>query len=73
MVDKIRQFFEPRLFGVCAYIGEHIGIRSSVIRMYFIYASFLTLGSPILIYLALAFWINLKKYLRVKQPSVWDL
>ncbi len=39
---------------------EKMGIATSVIRKYFIYISFLTLGSPVIFYLFFAFWINIK-------------
>lgn len=48
-------------FGVCSYIGEKIGIASSKVRIYFIYLSFLTLGSPLIIYLFFAFWLDIKR------------
>lgn len=72
-MEQLRKFFETKIFGVCHYIGERFGIRSSVIRMYFIYASFLTFGSPIIVYLVIAFWLNVKQYLNLHNPSVWDL
>jgi phage shock protein PspC (stress-responsive transcriptional regulator) len=50
-------------FGVCTAIGERLGIASAKIRMWFIYISFLTLGSPVLIYMVLAFWMRIKKYI----------
>ncbi len=62
-MNKIRDFLEKNAFGVCSTIGEKLGIASSRIRMWFIYISFLTFGSPIIIYMILAFWINLKKYI----------
>lgn len=62
-MNKIRDFLEKNAFGVCSAIGEKLGIASSRIRMWFIYISFLTFGSPIIIYMILAFWINLKKYI----------
>lgn len=62
-MQKIREFLEMHAFGVCAAIGEKLGIASSRIRMWFIYVSFLTLGSPVIIYMILAFWINLKNYI----------
>lgn len=62
--NTFRNFVEKSVFGVCSYIGERIGLRTSRVRLYFIYVSFVTFGSPILIYLVVAFWINLKKYLR---------
>ncbi len=64
MISTIQNFIERNAFGVCTRIGEKVGISSEVIRMYFIYASFFTFGSPIIIYMALAFWLNLKCYLR---------
>jgi phage shock protein C len=71
MIDKIQFFFERNAFGVCTRLGELMGIATSNIRLFFIYASFLTLGSPVLIYLALAFIMNIRKYLRKRNP-IWD-
>jgi hypothetical protein len=31
--------------------------------MWFIYISFLTLGSPVVIYMIAAFWMNMKRYI----------
>lgn len=71
-MDNIKFFVEKRVFGVCSYIGEKLSISTSRIRLYFIYTSFITMGSPIIIYLVLAFWLNLKKYMRLSK-TVWDL
>ncbi len=62
-MKKIRESLELNAFGVCTAIGEKLGIASSKIRMWFIYISFLTLGSPLLIYMILAFWMNIKNYI----------
>ncbi len=62
-MNKLREFLELHAFGVCATIGEKLGIASTKIRMWFIYISFLTLGSPIIIYMILAFWMNIKEYI----------
>ena len=62
-MNKIRAFLETHAFGVCSAIGEKLGIASSRIRMWFIYISFLTMGSPVLVYMILAFWLNIKKYI----------
>lgn len=51
-------------YGVCTYIGEKVGIATSKVRLYFIYMSFLTFGSPIIVYLFVAFWLNVRKYIR---------
>jgi phage shock protein C len=71
MVERIQFFFERNAFGVCTSLGEMLGIATSNIRLSFIYASFLTFGSPILIYLALAFIMNIRKHLRKRNP-IWD-
>jgi len=62
-MKSIKQFVEWHVFGVCSYIGEKMGVASSTIRKYFIYISFLTMGSPIIIYLFVAFWMNIKNYI----------
>jgi len=62
-MNKIRAYLELNAFGVCTAIGEKIGIASSKIRMWFIYISFLTFGSPVIIYMIMAFWLNIKKYI----------
>ena len=64
-MKRIQLFFEKKAFGVCSWLGEILGISSSVIRLYFIYASFIAVGSPIIIYLSLMFWMNIKKYMRI--------
>jgi phage shock protein PspC (stress-responsive transcriptional regulator) len=61
---KIKNFIEWQVFGVCTAIGERVGIATAVIRRYFIYLSFITLGSPIVFYLFMAFWLNIKNYIR---------
>lgn len=73
MVNAIRKYFEHRGFEVCSRSGERMGIAPGVVRKYFIYTSFLTFGSPVLIYLILAFWIQIKDHLRSRKHSVLDL
>jgi phage shock protein PspC (stress-responsive transcriptional regulator) len=70
-IEKIQVFFENRAFGVCTNLGEKMGIATSSIRLFFIYASFLTFGSPIIIYLSLAFLLNMRSHLR-KRSTIWD-
>ncbi|MDH7462518.1 PspC family transcriptional regulator [Chitinophagaceae bacterium 26-R-25] len=61
-MKSFKHFIEWHIFGVCSYLGEKMGIATSSIRRFFIYASLLTMGSPIIFYLIYAFWINMKKY-----------
>ncbi|MCC7297422.1 MAG: PspC family transcriptional regulator [Bacteroidia bacterium] len=69
----IKYGIEKSAFGVCSYLGEKMGISTGRIRMYFIYTSCLTLGSPVLFYLIAAFWLNVKRYMVEKKTSVWYL
>ena len=62
-MQKIRAIIETQAFGVCTAIGERLGIATSKIRMWFIYISFLTAGSPLIVYMILAFWMNIKNYI----------
>jgi len=72
-LSEIKNFIEWKAFGVCTAIGERIGVASSRIRLWFIYISFLTLGSPIIIYMVLAFWMNMKRYIWMsrRNPLRW--
>ena len=62
-MKNLKQFIEWQAFGVCSAIGDKLGIATSRIRMWFIYISFLTMGSPVIIYMIMAFWLNMKKYI----------
>ena len=76
MINKITSWFEKRAFGVCAWWGEKLGIRPTRIRMYFVYLSFFTVGSPVIIYFFMAFILEHKEYFKIrkaKRKSVWDL
>ncbi|HMU77013.1 MAG TPA: PspC domain-containing protein [Bacteroidia bacterium] len=72
-MDSIKNFFERQAFGICEYWGERLKIRSSVIRLFFIYLSFLTIGSPVVVYMVLGFWMNLRKLIHRQRGGVWDL
>jgi phage shock protein PspC (stress-responsive transcriptional regulator) len=62
-MKRFRNFIEWHVFGVCTAIGEKFGIATSTIRKYFIYISFLTMGSPVVVYFFVAFWMNIKRYI----------
>lgn len=77
MIRKITQWFEQQAYGVCQWLGDKLGIRTTTVRMYFIYLSFFTFGSPVIIYFILAFFLENKRYFKPfyshKRPSVWDI
>lgn len=72
VIEYFRNTVEKSAFGVCQAIGERLGIQASKIRLYFIYTSFITMGSPLVIYLVIAFWMNVKRYFRHPGKLLWD-
>ena len=70
-MKQLKDIMERSAFGVCSYLGEKMGISSSRVRLYFIYLSFVALGSPIIIYLFTAFWLNLRRYIR-NNNWIWE-
>ncbi|RME15669.1 MAG: PspC domain-containing protein [Bacteroidetes bacterium] len=62
-MNKIIFWFEQNAFGVCESLGKYLGISSGKIRKYFIYLSFFTFGSPVIIYFILYFFKENKKWL----------
>ena len=70
----MKNWIEQSVFGVCAYLAQKMGIATYRVRLYFIYLTCATLGSPILVYLIIAFWLNIRKYLKSdKRHSSLDL
>jgi len=70
-MEVIQKYFEKHFFGVCARLGEKMKIPTSSIRLFFIYSSFLTFGSPIIVYLGLAFIMEFRKHLRRRNNPLW--
>jgi len=76
MINKIQNWFEQRAFGVCDWWGNKLGISATKIRLYFIYLSFFTIGSPVIVYFIMAFILENKEFFKPfksKRKSVWDL
>ncbi len=71
LINRIQFLWEANFFGVCHRIGEKLGVATWSIRLFFIYASFVAYGSPIIIYLVLASILNFRKYQRKRGP-IWD-
>lgn len=73
LMERIQMLVEQRVFGVCEYIGEKVGMKTSKIRLLFIYSSFLTFGSPVIIYLVMAFILEQKDAFKARRSTIWDL
>lgn len=68
---KMIQFIEKYAFGVCNRLGDYLKIPTSSIRLFFIYSSFLTFGSPLIIYLGLAFVMQFRRWFRRRDNILW--
>ena len=68
-MNRFKDFIEWQAFGVLSTIGDKMGIATSRIRTWFMYTSLLTLGSPIIIYMILAFWMNMKRYIQARRRN----
>ncbi|GIV31140.1 MAG: hypothetical protein KatS3mg029_0491 [Saprospiraceae bacterium] len=71
-MKKLKGILDKSLFGVCSYLAQAMGIASSRVRLYFIYLTFATLGSPVLVYLFVAFWLNIKHYIKQSRNAIWS-
>ncbi|UNY98951.1 PspC domain-containing protein [Zhouia spongiae] len=72
-ISNLRYFFEKHGFEVSSRLAEKMGVKAKNVRLFFIYASFATLGVWFIVYLNLAFWLKLKDLVYTKRTSVFDL
>jgi phage shock protein PspC (stress-responsive transcriptional regulator) len=72
-MENIKLFFQERAFGVCSKLGEKLHFPIDSIRLFFIYSSFITLGSPIIVYVGLGMLMKIRTYLRrMNNPVLFD-
>jgi len=74
--DTLKSSLERQAFGVCAWWGEKLNIKTEQVRLSFIYLSCVTAGLHLVVYLVMAFVLHHKE--RIKRPfgkrsTVWDL
>lgn len=73
LIHNIRYYFERHGFYVSSRLADKLGMRAKSVRLFFIYASFFTMGAGFIVYLVLAFWLKLKDLVYTKRTSVFDL
>lgn len=71
-MNFLRNTVEKSVFGVCSKAADQLGIKTTRVRLYFIYITFITMGSPLIIYIFVAFWMNIKKYMRRGKNWILD-
>ncbi len=72
-MESIKYFFVKNGFNVSSRLADKFGIQVKNVRLFFIYASFATLGVSFIVYLMLAFALKIKDFFFQKRPSVFDL
>ncbi len=74
MISRIQSYFERQAFGVCQWWADKLKIKISRVRVFFIYASFIALGSPLLLYLIMAFILEHKNAIKgMGRKRIWEL
>lgn len=75
LIKSLFDSCELRFFGVCEAMGKRLDMNTSRIRLSFVYLSFLTFGSPIVIYLIIHFWQKhtLSVFHLRKKNRIWEL
>ena len=73
MFQKVVIFFEKQSFGVSTYLANKLNMSTSKVRLFFIYASFLAVGFPILFYLLAAVVLDIRNYMKKARLKVWDI
>ena len=70
---QLRYYLERRGYHVCTRLADRLGMRTKNVRIFFIYATFATMGLGFLVYLILAFWLKIKDLIYTKRSSVFDI
>ncbi|MFM7619077.1 MAG: PspC domain-containing protein [Bacteroidota bacterium] len=73
--ESIKDAVELNVFGVCEAIGKRLNMNTGRIRLSFVYLSFLTFGSPVVVYLILHFWRShrIAKFHSRRKNRMWEL
>jgi phage shock protein PspC (stress-responsive transcriptional regulator) len=72
VIERFKMLAEKGMFGVFSRVGDTLGMDTSRIRMFFIYITFLGFGSPVFIYMAVAFILNINNYIRRRRRNpIW--
>ena len=69
VLNSIIHFFEKEHFGVSEWWGDKLNINPIIVRKFFIYLSFIALGSPVLIYFIMAFILENKPSLSLGKKE----
>lgn len=71
-MKEIRNLVEKQFFGVASWWSNKLDLDTSRVRLFFIYLSFFTLGSYIIVYLLMAVLLESRNLFKNNQTS-WKL
>ena len=71
-MNLFKILFEKHFFGVSSWWGNRLGVKTSIIRLFFIYGAFVNTFT-ILIYLIMVFILKIRNHFKYKRKSVFDL
>jgi len=72
MLQRVLMCFERQSFGVCTYLGERFTMSTSKLRLFFIYATVMSVGFPLVFYFLAAFVLGFKNYVKRIRTTIWD-
>ncbi|MBC7416867.1 MAG: PspC family transcriptional regulator [Pedobacter sp.] len=72
MFQKTIIYFEKQSFGVSTYLANKLNMSTAKVRLFFIYASFLAVGFPILFYFLAAVVLDIRHYMRRMRLRVFE-
>ncbi len=73
MFQRIITYFEHQSFGVSTYLANKLNMSTAKVRLFFIYASFLAVGFPILFYFLAAIFLDIRNYMKKMRLKVFEL
>ncbi len=71
-MNLVELLFRKDFFGVTSWMANKIGVRSSLIRLFFIYGVFAN-SFTIIIYLFMVSILKIRNHYKYKRKSVFDL
>ena len=72
LMQLFKILFEKHFFGVSSWWASKLGIKSSFIRLFFIYGAFAA-HFTIYIYLIMVFILKIRNHFKYRRKSVFDL
>jgi hypothetical protein len=74
VLEAAKSLIERNAYELFSFLGDFMKVSSGSTRLFFIYVSFITLASPLLVvWLSIAFLLDMAKHFRRRRSLVWDL